>query len=139
GTKGNYNVCLDRKKSPEIIFNHKKAVEKLDSIAEIFLKKEDEKKLVYNNFSLISNDILLDEVVIEAYKLTSNRKKVMDRFGKPVRVIEGKDVAAAEEKWSFGLYSVLMFRFPDKLIVKRANNGVLYASAFNGEMTLVVI
>ncbi|MGE5944588.1 MAG: hypothetical protein ACM31G_09640 [Flavobacteriales bacterium] len=139
GTKVNYNFFLDRKQSPVISFNHKKTVEKLDSIAEIFLRKEDEKKLVYNNFSLNSDDILLDEVIINAYKLTPNRKKVMDRFGKPDRVIEGKDVAASEKKWSFGLYSVLMFSFPDKLIIKRWTDGNLYAYGLNGEVTLVVI
>ncbi|WP_157804971.1 MG2 domain-containing protein [Confluentibacter lentus] len=139
GTKVNYNFFLDRKQSPAITFNHKKSVEKLDSIAEIFLRKEDEKKLVYNNFSLNSDDILLDEVIINAYKLTPNRKKVMDRFGEPDKVIEGDDVAAAEKKWSFGLYSVLMFSFSDKLSIKRGTDGNLYARAFNGELTLVVI
>ncbi|OYX25979.1 MAG: hypothetical protein B7Z06_06410 [Flavobacteriales bacterium 32-35-8] len=139
GTVVNYNFFMNREKSPDITFNHKKAVEKLDSIAEIFLRKEDEKKLVYNNFSLNSDDILLDEVIINAYKLTPNRKKVMDRFGKPDMVIEGDAVAASEKKWSFGLYSVLMFSFPDKLIISRASNGVLYARAFNGQITLVVI
>lgn len=139
GTKVNYNFFLDRKQSPVITFNHKKTVEKLDSIAEIFLRKEDEKKLVYNNFSLNSDDILLDEVIINAYKLTPNRKKVMDRFGKPDMVLEGDKIEEEEKKWSFGLYSVLMFSFSDKLIVERASNGNLYARAFNGAMTLVVI
>ncbi|PKQ45446.1 hypothetical protein [Confluentibacter flavum] len=139
GAVTNYNFFLDRKKSPDIVFNHKKSVEKLDSIAEIFLRKEDERKLVYNDFSLNSDDILLDEVIIEAYKLTPNRKKVMDRFGKPDRVIEGEDVAEKEKKWSFGLYSVLMFSFSDKLIIERGPDGVLYAKGLNNEMTLVVI
>ncbi|WP_157805299.1 MG2 domain-containing protein [Confluentibacter citreus] len=139
GTKVNYNFSLDRRQSPAITFNHKKSVEKLDSIADLFLRKEDEKKLVYNNFSLNSDDILLDEVIIEAYKLTPNRKKVIDRFGKPDRVIEGDDVAEKEKKWSFGLYSVLMFSFSDKLIIERGPDGVLYAKGLNNEMTLVVI
>jgi len=139
GAKVNYNFFLNRKKSPDIDFTHQKSVEKLDSISEIFLRKEDEKKLIYNNFSLNSDDILLDEVIIETYKLTPNRKKVMDRFGKPDKIIEGEDVAAAEKKWSFGLYSVLMFSFSDKLSIKRGTDGNLYARAFNGELTLVII
>ncbi|WP_100615512.1 hypothetical protein [Confluentibacter citreus] len=139
GAKVSYNFSLNRKKSPDITFNHKKSVEKLDSIAEIFLKKEDERKLVYNNFSLNSDDILLDEVIIEAYKLTPNRKKVMDRFGKPDKVIEGENVAAAEKKWSYGLYSVLMFSFSDQLTIRRDSAGNLYPMAFNREPTLVVI
>ena len=71
--------------------------------------------------------------------MTSNRKKVMDRFGKPDVVIDGTDIAGAETKWSFGLYSVIMNSFPDKLMISRAGNGVLYARAYNGQLTLVVI
>jgi hypothetical protein len=63
----------------------------------------------------------------------------MERFGKPDVVIEGKDVAAAEKKWSFGLYSVLMNSFPDKILIKRMYDGTLYASTHNRLLTLVVI
>jgi hypothetical protein len=139
GTVANYNFFMNREKSPNITFNHKKAVEKLDSIAEIFLRKEDERKYAYDNFSLNSDDILLDEVIINAYKLTPNRKKVMDRFGEPDKVIEGKDIADAKKKWSFGLYSVLMNSFPDKLIIERDSLSNLTARVFNGEPTLVVV
>src|SRR5690606_15337666 len=139
GTIANYNFYLQKRQAPAVTFNHKKSVEKLDSIAHIFLRKEDERAFVYNGFALNSGDILLDEVVIEAYKMTPNRKKVMDRFGKPDVVIEGTDIAAAEKKWSFGLYSVIMNSFPDKIIVKRWSDGNLYARGTNGLVTLVVI
>src|SRR5690606_17048356 len=139
GDVANYNFYLQKRQAPAVTFNHKKSVEKLDSIAHIFLRKEDERAFVYNGFALNSGDILLDEVVIEAYKMTPNRKKVMDRFGKPDVVIEGTDIAAAEKKWSFGLYSVIMNSFPDKIIVKRWSDGNLYARGTNGLVTLVVI
>lgn len=139
GVVANYNFYLQKKQSPVVTFNHEKSVEKLDSIAHIFLRKEDDRAFVYNDFALNSGDILLDEVVIEAYKMTPNRKKVMERFGKPDVVIEGKDVAAAEKNWSFGLYSVLMNSFPDKILIKRMYDGTLYASTHNRLLTLVVI
>ncbi|WP_111306734.1 hypothetical protein [Confluentibacter sediminis] len=139
GKKVNYNFFINREKSPNITFNHKKSAEKLDSISKIFVDKEAERKFAYNDFSLNSDDIILNEVVIDAYKLTPNRKKVIDRFGKPDLVIEGKDVAEKEKKWSYGLYSVLMFSFSDKLTVRVGDNGNLYATAFNNEPTLVVI
>src|SRR5690606_9721087 len=139
GKKVDYNFFINREKSPNITFNHKKSVEKLDSIAKIFADKEAERKYVYNDFEFDSDNIALDEVVIEAYKLTPNRKKVMDRFGKPDLVIDGKDVAEKEKKWSYGLYSVLMFSFSDKLTVRVGDDGNLYAIAFNNDPTLVVI
>src|SRR5690606_20198990 len=60
GTIANYNFYLQKKQSPAVTFNQKKSVEKLDSIAHIFLRKEDERAFVYNDFALNSGDILLD-------------------------------------------------------------------------------
>ncbi|MGE5943454.1 MAG: hypothetical protein ACM31G_03840, partial [Flavobacteriales bacterium] len=139
GKNADYNFFINREKSPNITFNHKKSVEKLDSIAKIFVDKEAERKYVYEDFAFDSDNIALDEVVIDAYKLTPNRKKVMDRFGKPDLVINGKDVAEKEKNWSYGLYSVLLFSFSDKLTVRLGDDGNLYALAFNNDPTLVVI
>src|SRR5690606_39090758 len=71
--------------------------------------------------------------------MTPNRKKVMDRFGEPDVVIDGDKIAEEGQKWSYGLYSVLMFSFSDKLMIKRDSNGNLNAYAFNNEPTLVVV
>ncbi|MBU3821824.1 hypothetical protein KO566_07105 [Flavobacteriaceae bacterium XHP0103] len=139
GKKVNYNFFIDREKSPIISFNHKNTVVPLDSVADSFIKKEAERQFVYGDFSFDGDNIALDEVIIEAYKMTPNRKKVMDRFGEPDVVINGDKIAEEEQKWSYGLYSVLMFSFSDKLRIIRDSNGKLYPMAFNREPTLVVI
>jgi hypothetical protein len=135
----NYTVSLDKKESPPVIFNHVKTVEKLDSVVQVLAEKNLERKKIDDAFPLQAGNILIDEVEVTAYRLTPNRKKVMKEYGKPTEVIEGKAIAEKEQKWSFGLYSVLMFNFPDKVRIFSGGGGNYYAWVIGSEATLVVI
>ncbi len=139
GTKKNYTIALDKKESPAVYFDQTQLVESVDSVLLNIVEKNLERKKVDETFPISSGGILLDEVVVEGYRLTPERKKVMDEYGKPKVVIEGEAIQKKEEKWSYGLYSVLLFNFPDKVIIKAGRDGNLYAKVKNSEMTLVVI
>jgi hypothetical protein len=139
GQKKNYTIALDKKESPAISFNHILSIGKVDSVVHTLVEKNIERKKVEDTFQLSSGDILLDEVVVQAYRMTPDRKKVMDKYGKPDQVIEGKTIQEKEAKWSYGLYSVLLFNFPDKVRINRGSDGNLYARVNPFEMTLVVI
>lgn len=139
GKKMNYTISLDKKESPPVSFNHVKTVAKLDSVVQLLAEKNLERKKIDDAFPLQSGNILLDEVEVTAYHLTPNRKKVMNEYGKPTEVIDGKEILEKEEKWSYGLYSVLLFNYPEKVRIVRNGNGDLYAKVVNGEITLVVI
>ena len=91
-----------------------------------------------DTYKLSSGDIQLGEVVVEAYRMTPIRKKVMEEYGKPNLVISGKSIQEKEEKWSYGLYSVLYFKFPE-ITIHRFNNGRLIAQVRRGVETLVVV
>jgi len=138
GVKMDYTIALDKKESPAVSFNHVLSVAKADSVVYTLVEKNIERKKVEDSFRLTSGNILLPEVVVEAYRMTPERKKVMEEYGKPTIVIEGKDIQAKEQKWSYGLFSVLMYNFPDQIEVK-SFNGVLYARVKNPEPTLFVI
>jgi hypothetical protein len=139
GQKKNYLITLDKKVSPSISFNHVLSIGKADSVVHALVEKNMERKKVDETFQLSAGDILLGEVVVEAYRMTPDRKKVMDTYGKPDQVIEGKAIQEKEAKWSYGLYSVLLFNFPDKIIINRGRDGNLYAKVNSFEITLVVI
>src|SRR5690606_13676723 len=119
GKKVNYNFFIDREKSPLISFNHKNTVVPLDRVADTFIKKEAKSQFVYGDFSFDGDNIALDKVIIEAYKITPNSKTVMDRSDEPDVVIDGEKILEEEKKWTFGLYSLLMFSFSDKLTIRR--------------------
>lgn len=139
GKKMNYTITLDKKESPIINFNHIKTVVKPDSVVHTFVEKDFQRNKINDVFHISSDHIALEEVTVTAYKLTPNRKKVMEQYGEPDEIIEGKAILKKEEKWSYGLYSVLLFNFPDKVRIIRLQDGNLYARLHNPEMTLVVI
>jgi len=139
GVKKDYTITLDKIESPAISFNPIKSIESADSVVHMLVEKNMERKKFDDAFSLSKGDILLNEVVVQGYRMTPERKMVAEKYGKPKVVIEGKTIEAKEEKWSYGLYSVLLFNFPDKVQIINDVDGNLYAQVKNSEMTLVVI
>jgi hypothetical protein len=139
GTKKNYSITLDKKESPPISFNHIKSTEEPDSIVQAYVKRNIERRRLENEFASSTDGVTLGEVVVKSYFMSPERKLVSDRFGKPKTVIDGDAIREKEAKWSYGLYSVLLFNFPDKVSITRMVNGVLYARIHNSEPTLVVI
>ncbi len=140
GNKKNYAIVINEKKSPAISFDHTKSIERADSVSQVLVKKNIERKMVEDAYRLSTGTIYLDEVVVEGYIMTPERKKVMEKYGKPDRVISGKDIQAKEKKWSYGLYSVLLFNYSKDVIIKSNFNGDMYAEVIGGSRpTLVVI
>ncbi len=140
GEKKNYAIEINRREPPDISFDHIKLIESVDSVALLLVKKNIERKTVEDAFRLSTGIIYLDEVVIEGYQMTPERKIVMEKYGKPEEVISGEDIEEKEEKWSYGLYSVLLFNFRDKVIIERRADGDLYASVVGSPgITLVVV
>lgn len=140
GEKKNYKIALDKKESPAISFNHARSIEKPDSVVKVFVAKNIERKSVEDALKMSAGTILLNEVVVEGTQMTPEKKKVTEEYGKPKVVISGKAIQDKEQKWSYGLYSVLMFNFPDQIDIIRARNGNLFARVkSNDEITLVVI
>jgi hypothetical protein len=141
GKKNNYTIVLDKKESPPVSFNHIISVGKVDSVVRRLVEKNIERKKVEETYRL-SSGILLGEVKVEAYKMTPARKKVMLEIGKPNQVISGEEIQKKEEKWSFGLYSVIQAKYPD-IIMHRypgyQEAGYLWAQIRTTEATLVVI
>lgn len=138
GKQRAYTINLDSKESPGISFDHIRAVEKPDSTVQAYVSKSIANKKTEDAFIRSTEGIVLEEVVVKARLMTPDRKLVEEKYGAPKVVIEGDDIRKREQKWSYGLYSVLMFNFPDKVKVKSYGN-MLYASLYNSELTLVVI
>jgi hypothetical protein len=141
GKKKNYTIALDKKTSPVVSFNHIISIGKVDSVVHKIVEKNVEQKKVDDTYRL-SGVILLGEVKVEAYRMTPNRKKVLVKIGKPSQVISGEEIQKKEEKWSFGLYSVIQAKYPEILMHKYLGYneaGYLWAQVRSSEPTLVVI
>lgn len=113
GKKKNYTVVLDKKTVPKINYNPQKKIELVDTIIDAYLEKAKESENVLEAFRLSKNTIELDEILLDGYKLTPEREKMMELHGPPDVVIENKELVSKKEKWSYGLYSILLFNYPE--------------------------
>jgi hypothetical protein len=137
GMKKDYTINLDKKVSPEISFVHNSSVGKVDSVVKRLVENNIERKKVDETYKL-SGGILLGEVKVEAYRMTPARKKVMQEYGKPKEVISGEAIQQKEEKWSFGLYSVIQSKFP-QIRIFRTLEGEMIAEVRKSAPTLVLV
>jgi hypothetical protein len=141
GINKDYTIVLDKKESPKVAFNYIPSIGKVDRVVRNLVENNIERKKLDETYKL-SGGILFGEVKVEAYRMTPARKKVMQEYGKPNEVISGETIQAQEEKWSFGLYSVLQAKFP-KIIIHRYMGynepGYLWAQVRESVPTLVVI
>ena len=141
GKKKDYTILLNKKTIPEINYNPKKKIEVVDTIIDAYLEKAKAHEKVIEAFRLSEGTIELDEVLLDGYKLTPEREKMMALHGPPDVVIENKELVTKIKKWSYGLYSILLFNYPEELTVQRvgANGGFLYANVNGADFTFVLI
>lgn len=139
GKKRDYNIAINKRESPEIIFDQVRTIEKIDSITYALVEKNMERNWVDDAFQLTSDVNELDEVVLKVEEMKPEKLNVIKRYGEADEIITGKAIHEQEEKWSYGLYSVLLFRFPDLIEIRRIGND-LYAWVYDSPgPTLVVI
>jgi hypothetical protein len=72
----------------------------------------------------------LEEVLVNAYKMTPKRKEMFEKYGEPDVVIDGKEIAAISNKSATGLYSILL-AFRDKVQIVRDSLGNFAAESTN--------
>jgi hypothetical protein len=130
-------VIFDKKTFPDVSFDPILTIQKPDSIERSYITKSLDRKKADDAYIQSIEGITLKEVVVTATALSPEKKLVETTYGKAKTVINGDDIRKKEEKWSYGLYSVLMFHFP-QVRVRQYTSG-LYAYIPNSEMTLVVI
>lgn len=132
--KTDYRITLNKKTGLPVDFILNTISRVRDSLVQKIVAKNREFKnkkdeYYFNTFGTTK----LDEIVIDGYKMTPIRKKVVDNYGRPNAVINGDELKAVEGELSTGLYSVLFSsNFRDKIVITRGRTGNLYAKTANG-------
>lgn len=141
GKNRDYGITLDETKPPEIKYDHGQSIVRVDSVVANLVQQRQDRAQREFSYKLAAGEILLDEVVVERRVLSTQQQKVADRYGQSDIIIQGKAIQDKEEKWSYGLYSVLLFNFPDDIRIERVGDygGYLRARILGGETTLVVV
>ena len=138
--KTKYGVSVDSIRTPKVEYQQKPVVQKLNPIEKAVLaakEKRDQTKMVFDSLFGVTQ---LDEVVVTDNRLKPERKETYKEIGEPDFVIHGKDIREKEEKWSYGLYSVLMFNYPGQIEIRKLSNGLEIALIKAGdEPTLIMV
>ncbi|MEH6656611.1 hypothetical protein [Leeuwenhoekiella marinoflava] len=140
GRQRDYTLTLDEPKIPQIDFRNEFKTPGLNKKAATLSNKYIIKKKDAFDYDSSINE--LDEVLINTYKMTAQRQKVADLYGKPDVVIDGDKIRAKEESWSYGLFSVLRASFGNALTFFRVTDEsgtYLRPRVQAGDETLVVI
>ena len=138
GANKDFDIEYDAFPSPAIYYDHTGNLALVDSVV-MRIQDATEKALQVDKAFRLSTDVtILDEFVVEDYKITPQRTEVAEKYGKPQDVIDGDEMVEKEEKWMYGLYSLLQSKYDDKIIVYRVGND-LYARVRGGGLTLVIV
>ena len=141
GKKTNYTIFMDTLSSPKVEYEPIISVQKVDPIALAVIQAQQERQKTEAILDPQYGVTQLDEVVVEGYRLTPERQKAYKQFGEPDVVIEGDILRSKERKWSYGLYSILMFEYGDQIEIEQFPDGFMLANikGGRGEPTLLVV
>lgn len=141
GVKDNYTMDIEKFISPKINYKKEIEVELADSY-KTYVSENIKRKIKENPFNAYDG-ISLAEVLIKTKRLTPEQEKMKEEHGAPDIIIENKELISKKKKWSYGLYSILMFSYPDDVEVERVavnfNGGFLYASVHGADFTIIIV
>jgi hypothetical protein len=133
-----YKVSIEPLFSPKNSLNLEKSSNEYNNVYKEFRKEIVKKEKEVKKFELGKGVVSLKEVMINAYKMTPNRRIVAESFGSPDIVISGKDILKKEKKWSTGLFSVLLESFPN-INIERDTIGDLYIDIPTSDFTHLIL
>jgi hypothetical protein len=140
GQKKNYTINIDKKTPPRIHYEAQEKFQLVDTI-NLYIEKNKKRIQLEEAFETAEGTIALDEVELSNYKLTPERKNMLELHGPPDVVIEDKELHQKIQKWSYGLFSVLRSSYPRDINVRRVgrNGGLLIAEAYGADFTFIII
>ena len=136
--KKNYSIFIDTYPKPKVNYKHSPFSQKQDTITKVMLKEQQGRNRMEVVFDSLYGVTQLDEVVVEDVRLNPERRTLYEKYGKPDVIITGDSLKQKEEKWSYGLYSVLMFNYRDEIQIEQFPDGFMLAHIAGGPTLLMV-
>ncbi|WP_133067194.1 hypothetical protein [Flagellimonas pacifica] len=122
----------------EVNYKHNPFAGKMDEMTTTLLKEEQRRKRTDMVFDSLYGVTQLDEVVVEDVRLNPERRELYEKYGKPDVIISGDSLRHKEKKWSYGLYSILLFNYGSEVIIERFPDGFMLAQIPGGPSLVMV-
>ena len=144
GRKKALTINIDKSKPLKVNFKKQEILQLAEKHNSYVI--ENRKRFVKENpFKVDENGFVLDEIIVKTRLLSPIQEKMTKEHGEPDVIIEDKELVSKEEKWMSGLYSLLLFKFPDDVKIIDVpypeienNNTSEFESGNNGEKTSLV-
>ncbi|MCW5516695.1 hypothetical protein [Muriicola sp. Z0-33] len=136
----NIRIILDTLQPPKVHFENNNISELIVSPAleEAVVAAQQRRSVFQTAADSLLGGIQLDEVVLEEYSLTSERERAYEDFGRPDAIIRGDSLQKQEQSWSYGIYSILLFEYPELIQIERFPDGFMRAQV-NNDSTLIAV
>ncbi|MEM6514733.1 MAG: hypothetical protein AAF688_01005 [Bacteroidota bacterium] len=118
--KKQYRIAFNKSSIPDVDFDFSKYsfFEPEVVLSKLEAYRDNKRRTEDFNFKYFGSTEL-DEVIIDAYKMTPQRKKVADEHGLPRQVIEEKELKEKTPNWHYGLFSIFEASFQETMIQSR--------------------
>ncbi|MEM9143272.1 MAG: hypothetical protein AAGA86_09810, partial [Bacteroidota bacterium] len=134
-------LFLDSLKPPKIAYVRKPEIIRIDPVLESASRARQERLRAQIALDSLFGVTQLDEVVVEGYRISPERKKAYEAYGEPDVIIDGDAIREKEKKWSYGLYSILLFNYGNQIQIEQFPDGFMLAHVVGGkhEATLLAV
>lgn len=138
--KKNIAIFLDTVKLPKVNYSTQSKVHsrQTDSVLASVVLAGQRRINAQSSIDTLLGVTRLDEVVLEGYKMTAQREQAYKDYGKPDAIIAGDAIRRHEKEWSYGVFGILLFEYPDLIQIERFSDGFMLAH-INHTHTLIAV
>ncbi len=136
--KKNHRIAIDKYPEPKVNYKYKPFFQKPDTTTKVLISEQQRRNRMEVVFDSLFGVTQLDEVIVEDVRLNPERRALYEKYGKPDVIITGDSLKQKEKKWSYGLYSVLMFNYGDEVQIEHFPDGFMLAHIAGGPTLLMV-
>ena len=112
GRKKELTLNIDKHKPLTVNFKKQETLQLAEKYNS-YVRENRKRYAKLNPFKVDENGFELDEIIVKTRLLSPIQEKMTKEHGEPDVIIEDKELVSKEEKWMSGLYSLLLFKFPD--------------------------
>ncbi|PCE63763.1 hypothetical protein [Sediminicola luteus] len=140
-TKGQgYKIVLDSFQPPKVVYEHSPIpAERIQTKTLAIKQAQTDRARVEMVFDSLFGVTQLDEVILEDFHLTPEKKAFYKKYGEPDVIIEGEAIKAKEKDWSYGLYSILLFNYGHIVKIEQFPDGFMLAHVHGAGPTLIMV
>ncbi|WP_037315982.1 hypothetical protein [Salegentibacter sp. Hel_I_6] len=138
--KIDFKIQIEKFQSPNIIYHSIPGGNEIDTLLQPVREMRKLRNSAPKAFSTQGVNEL-DEVLLTGKGATSEELERYKKYGDPDVIISGEEIREKEKKWSYGLYSILLFNYGDEIEIEKFSDGFMLAHirAGRGEPTLLLI